>query len=110
MKLIDGCFVKEVAAGLGNSDWTNWPFGPGFTGGFLLIITKFIFIGLVLALILGLLRWAFGPGGKLRDPEWDQENRTVQGDEALTILKTRLAKGEISLKEYEERRQALLKD
>jgi uncharacterized membrane protein len=88
--------------------WSHWPFGPGFLGGWLLTLSKFVFIGLVLAVIIWVLRWAFGPGGWLRDegldrPEAESEDRSS----ALHILDERLARGEITPEEYRERKQAL---
>ena len=75
------------------SAWTAWPFGPGPTGGVLLILSKFLFIAVVLALIIFLLRWAFGPGGRFRD------NRSESREKALEALDMRLAKGEITPEE-----------
>jgi uncharacterized membrane protein len=89
--------------------WLAWPFGPGMTGGWLLTLSKFVFIGLVLALIIWLLRWAFGPGGPFRDKEFDDESDRTSRNEALDILRKRFAQGEISLEEYEMRRRALEK-
>jgi len=92
--------------------WSKWPFGPGFTGGWLVAISKFAFIGLVLALILFLLRWLFGPGGKMRSPELD-ENSDRQGIEiesALEILQKRLARGEISEQEFQDKKRLIRND
>ncbi len=88
--------------------WSHWPFGPGFVGGWLLTLSKFVFIGLVLAAILLVLRWAFGPGGRFRDQEFDRPEEDSQGrSKALRILDERLASGEITPEEYRERKQAL---
>lgn len=88
--------------------WDHWPFGPGFLGGWLLTLTKFVFIGLVLAVIIWVLRWAFGPGGWLRDEELDRpEDDSEDRSTPLRILDERLARGEISPEEYRRRRQAL---
>ncbi len=89
--------------------WQSWPFGPSLTGGWLLSLSKFVFIGLVLALIIWLLRWAFGPGGPFRGREFDSQSEDKSRDEALDILRRRMAKGEISLEEFELRRRALEK-
>ncbi|MEF8823933.1 MAG: SHOCT domain-containing protein [Desulfohalobiaceae bacterium] len=88
----------------GQSPWAMWPFGPGPAGSVLLILSKFVFIALVLALIIFLLRWAFGPGGRFRDE--NSESR----EKALEALDMRLANGEISTEEYRERKQALLEE
>jgi|SRR6056297_703415 len=102
--LFDTTFLVNHGPG-----WFSWPFGPSFTGGWILSLSKFVFIGLVLALILWLLRWAFGPGGPLRDKEFDCPSEEKTYDEALDILRKRMAKGEISLEEFEMRKRALEK-
>jgi uncharacterized membrane protein len=86
------------------SPWAFWPFGPGPGGGVLLILSKFVFIAFVLALIILLLRWAFGPGGRFRD------ERSESRERALESLDMRLARGEISPEEYRQRRKALFEE
>lgn len=89
----------------GPSQWAHWPFGPSFLGSWLNMLTKFIFIGLVLALMMYLLRYLFGPGGPMRE-----DTQTEEGpDQAMEILRRRLASGEVSPKEYEQLRQLLEK-
>ncbi len=90
-------------------EWAGFPFGPGFTGSWLLAVCKFLFIGLVLALIIGILRRVFGPGGFLRDKELDREAAEERRNrqEARQILDQRLARGEISPEEYTKRKRAL---
>lgn len=90
-------FWKHLFMVQGPSQWTHWPFGPSILGGWLNMLTKFIFIGLILALIMYLLRYLFGPGGPMRE---DQTSRD-ESDPALEILRRRLAAGEISPEEYE---------
>lgn len=82
----------------GHSQWTHWPFGPSILGGWLNMLTKFIFIGLVLALLMYLLRYLFGPGGPMREDPTSKD----ETDPALEILRRRLASGEISPQEYEQ--------
>ncbi|WP_457570640.1 SHOCT domain-containing protein [Desulfovulcanus sp.] len=86
--------------------WQYWPFGEGFTGGWLLTLSKFVFIGVILALIMGFLRFLFGPGGPLRDKEMDreaeEERKRIQ--EAVDILRKRLARGEITEEEFERKK------
>jgi len=95
--------VAEAASPTRNP-WTLWPFGPGASGSLLLMLSKFVFIALVLALIIFLLRWAFGPGGRFRD------ERTESREKALEALDMRLARGEITTEEYRERKKALLEE
>lgn len=99
--------IALLAAKSGN--WGHWPFGPGFEGGWLYAILKFVFIAFILALLLALLRWAFGPGGFLRDKQLDAEAQKERESkyEALRILDERLARGEIAVDEYEKRKQVL---
>ena len=89
--------------------WSGFPFGPGLAGGWLLAICKFLFIGLVLALIIGILRWAFGPGGFFRDEELDREAEEERRNrrEARMVLDQRLARGEISPEDYTKRKKSL---
>ncbi|RQD68118.1 MAG: SHOCT domain-containing protein [Desulfonatronovibrio sp. MSAO_Bac4] len=97
--------------GLSNVDWSYWPFGEGFTGSWILTLSKFVFIGVILAVILGFLRILFGPKGIFRDKEMDleaeQERERVR--EAVDILRQRLAKGEISEDEFEHKKWLLEK-
>jgi len=84
--------------------WAAWPFGPGPAGGVLLMLSKFVFIACVLALIIFLLRWAFGPGGRFRD------ERSESRERALESLDMRLARGEITPEEYRQRKKALFEE
>jgi len=104
--------LQDLAAALASarSTWMHWPFGPSLTGGWLETLAKFAFIGLVLALVLGLLRWAFGPGGRYRDQgDQDQQDRQSR-QQALDILRRRLAEGEISPEEFAERKELIESD
>lgn len=110
------CSFQDVclaAASRGGDSWSMWPFGPGFTGSWLLSISKFLFIGVILALILWLLRWSFGPGGFLRDDDLDQDQDQdrLQSNiqEALSILEERLDQGKINREDYDKLREALLR-
>jgi len=92
--------------------WSKWPFGPGFTSGWLVAISKFAFIGLVLALILFLLRWLFGPGGRMRSPELDEnpDIQDIENEAPLVILQKRLARGEISEQEFQDKKRLIRND
>lgn len=96
--------IVAEAASPTQKPWALWPFGPGASGSLLLILSKFVFIALVLALIIFLLRWAFGPGGRFRD------ERSESREKALEALDMSLARGEITPEEYRERKQALLEE
>ena len=100
----------EVLFAAGNpGDWSGFPFGPGLTSSWLLAVCKFVFIGLVLALIIWLLRKGFGPGGPFRDQDLDREAEELRAGrrEALRILDRRLADGEITDAEYVHKKKLL---
>ena len=90
--------------------WSKWPFGPGITGGWLFAVTKFVFIGFVLALIILFLRWLFGPGGRLRDPELDADTGSEEQESPMQILNRRFAQGEISEQEFEAKKRLIRDD
>jgi uncharacterized membrane protein len=103
-----GSFTDLLGVAQGHSQWSHWPFGPSFVGGWLNMLTKFIFIGLVLALMMYLLRFLFGPGGPMReDPSGDGDERQAL-DVAVKILRRRLESGEIDQAEF-DRIQKLLR-
>jgi len=106
-----GLLFFAVRAGGQGSSWSRWPFGPSLTGGWLLTISKFLFIGLALAGIIVLLRLVFGPGGWLRDKELDEEAERDRKsrEEALDILRKRFAAGEIDEDEFVRGRRLLEK-
>ncbi len=43
-------------------------------GGYILMLA-------MLGLVIGLLRFLFGPGGLFRDPRWDESNRRLRAEE-----------------------------
>lgn len=49
----------------------TWPFGPGLEEGFFSVVLKGLFIAAILGGMAWLLRFLFGPGGPLRDKEFD---------------------------------------
>ncbi len=99
-------FGCQAGAGM---DWSHWPFGPGMTGSWLMGLSKFVFLGLILALILGLLRYFFGPGGMMRDKEMDREAEEERREirRAVNLLRERLARGEIAEEEFERKKRML---
>jgi uncharacterized membrane protein len=101
----DWSFLELLFTAQRPSEWSYWPFGPTLLGSWLNMLTKFIFIGLVLALIMYLLRYLFGPGGPMRE---DAQAEGVP-DQAMEILRRRLATGEINAEEYERLRKMLEK-
>ncbi len=98
-----------MAQGRMADEWSTWPFGPGFEHSWISAVLRFAFIGLVLAGILALLRWAFGPGGWLRDKELEAEAEAERKSkqEAVDTLRRRLAEGEIDADEFEKRKRSL---
>lgn len=86
--------------------WESWPFGAGFTAGWLMTLSKFVFIGLILGLIMLALRILFGPRGPLRDKDLEREAEEEKQriSEAMDILRKRLAAGEISEEEFERKK------
>ena len=71
------------------------PFGFGFFG----LIFMVIFWGLIIFVVVALVRWMVGQGGRRNDH---------QSNSALDILKERYAKGEIDQKEFEDKKKGLL--
>lgn len=98
-----------ASAAARSPDWSRWPFGPGLTGGWLLALTKFLFIGLALAGIILLLRFLFGPRGRLRDASLDEEAKRDRQSrqESLDILRKRFAAGEIDEEEFTRSKRLL---
>ncbi len=88
--------------------WSQWPFGASVTGSWLLALSKFVFIGIILAVIILILRFVFGPKGALRDKELDMEAKEEENKkEAMNILRKRLARGDISIEEFEKKKRLL---
>ena len=61
-----------AAAALEPSWHKTWPFGPGLEEGFFPVVSKGLFIAAILGGMAWLLRWLFGPGGPLREKEFDE--------------------------------------
>jgi hypothetical protein len=68
-------FLKTLtfyAAAVEPSWHKTWPFGPGLEEGFWSVTFKGLFIAAILGGMGWLLRWLFGPGGPLREKEFDE--------------------------------------
>lgn len=91
----------------GRGEWAHWPFGPSFVGSWLNMLTKFVFIGMVLALMMYLLRFLFGPGGPMReDPHPESSDERII-EEAVAILRKRMLEGRIAPEEFEQAKKLL---
>lgn len=102
--------VDLLISAQGPSEWAHWPFGPSFVGSWLNMLTKFVFIGLVLAAMMYLLRYLFGPGGPMREdihnqvPEPSDEQVLEQ---ALAVLRKRMLEGRIDPEDFERTRKLM---
>ncbi len=56
----------------------TWPFGPGIEEGFFSVVLKFVFIAAILGGMAWLLRYLFGPGGPMRDKEFDEPDSELK--------------------------------
>ena len=69
---LSGLFLAAAETARGGSDWRDtWPFGPGYSEGFFSTILKFGLIAVFFVAIALFLRFLFGPGGWMRDKEFD---------------------------------------
>lgn len=82
--------------------WGGHGFGFGF--GFVFMLVG---LALLIALVVGLIRWFSGPAGHQRLHQDHELNRQVWRDEVLHILEKRYARGEIDEEEFKRRRQIL---
>ena len=93
-----------------DSEWSTWPFGPGYSEGWLITVTKFLFIGAVFGVICLFLRVLFGPGGRLRPKEFGvghiEERKRKK--KAVAELKRRRKNGQISALEFFEQRKRIM--
>ena len=71
------------------------PMGPGYMGWFMIL-----FWGLLLVALIILIRW-------IAQLPHDNESRQRTNKSPLDILKERLARGEIEIDEYMEKKQLL---
>jgi len=83
--------------------WGGHGFGFGF--GFIFMIVGLV---LLIALIVGLVRWLSGSGNSQQNlPHHHEINRQARRDESLHILEKRFAQGEIDEEEFQRRRRIL---
>lgn len=83
--------------------YNPWGWGAGS------VIFMFILWIIIIICIVALVRWAVYGGGyrrHMRDGWWYDKDKGE--DSALTILKERYAKGEISKEEFEARKKDLM--
>lgn len=69
--LSDSLLFAAQAANATSGWRETWPFGPGYVEGWISTVLKFGLIAVIFLLIALLLRFLFGPGGFLRDAEFD---------------------------------------
>ncbi len=91
-------------------EWSMWPFGPGYSEGWLVTVTKFLFIAAVFGAICLFLRFLFGPGGRLRPKEFgvghiEERKRKKR---AVAELRRRRKNREITAVEFFERRKRIM--
>jgi uncharacterized membrane protein len=99
--------VELLFMAQGPSEWAHWPFGPSFVGSWLNMLTKFVFIGLVLAAMMYLLRYLFGPGGPMRDEDLDTPSDEQVLEQALAVLRKRMTEGRIESEDFERARKLM---
>ncbi|WP_051822475.1 hypothetical protein [Desulfonatronum thiodismutans] len=99
--------VELLFTAQGTSEWAHWPFGPSFVGSWLNMLTKFVFIGLVLAAMMYLLRYLFGPGGPMRDDDLDAPSDEQALEQALAVLRKRMMEGRIEPEDFERARKLM---
>ena len=99
--------VELLFTAQGPSEWAHWPFGPSFVGSWLNMLTKFVFIGLVLAAMMYLLRYLFGPGGPMRDDGLDAPPDEQVLEQALAVLRKRMMEGRIAPEDFERARKLM---
>jgi len=89
-----------------------WPFGPGYSEGWLVTATKFLFIAAVFGAICIFLRFLFGPGGRLRPKEFGVGHIEERKRKKKTVaeLKRRRKKGEITAMEFFEQKNRIMEE
>ncbi len=89
--------LPEASAG----SWALWPFG-GYGETVLPALGRMLFVIALFAAIAYLLRWLFGPGGRLRPAEFGTGHIAPRKarQARLKELRRRAKRGEISMEEY----------
>ncbi|MEW5774714.1 MAG: SHOCT domain-containing protein [Thermodesulfobacteriota bacterium] len=96
--------LERIPLPLAQADyWSTWPFG-GFGETFLPAAARTLFVVAIFAAIAFFLRWLFGPGGRLRPPEFGTGHIAERKARKARIkeLRQRCKRGEISLEEFLE--------
>ena len=103
LMLAIGSALPAAAQYMGGGDgYGMWGGGHMLFGGLWMVLVWVLFIGLIVALAVLLVRWLGGiPGGG--------EHHRPSGPTPRDILEERFAKGEIDKEEFEERKKHLSK-
>lgn len=96
--------MAQAGRGGPQADWRTWPFGYGWGDSWLFVGAKLLFIVLLFAAIIFVIRRLFGPRGPLRE-KWMDEDWEHQRQERLRDLDEKLANGELDRAAYERRRR-----
>jgi len=99
--------IEIIFAAQRPSEWAHWPFGPSFSGSWLNMLTRLIFIGLVLVLMMYLLRYLFGPGGPMREDPQSESNEEQIIEQAVAILRKRMIAGRLDAQEFDRIKKLL---
>lgn len=85
------------------TNWSSWPFG-GFGENILPAAARMLFVLGLFAAIAFLLRWLFGPGGRLRPTEFGTGHIAPRRERQARIreLRARCKRGELTMDEYVE--------
>ena len=107
--LIALLIIIPVAYGL-TSGWENWGYGVGWSGmmgpSMMTGLGGWSMMGIFWLVIIGLITWLIvylARGGGTTAPSFTREHA-----QALEILKTRYARGEITKEEFDEKRKDIL--
>lgn len=105
MSLEGWMFVAEFFQGSG---WETWPFGSDWEN-LWASAARLLFVAVILGALAWLLRVLYGPKGRFRDRELDEEARQAK-DRALEDLEARRERGDVGDAEYKYRRRSIERD